>query len=113
LVLLFAPLPRTLFWSALTGLGLAVLLLGVLYPGVLPAVAYGCEPGALVLAVVLVAQWMLQQRYRRQVVFLPGFTRLKAGSSLIRPGSSNRPREASTVDEPPKRGSSASSELRS
>ena len=43
---------------------------------------------------------MLQQHYRRQVVFLPGFSRLKAGSSLVRDGSHARPREPSTIDAP-------------
>jgi len=49
---------------------------------------------------------MLHERYRRQVVFMPGFTRVKSGSSLIRPGISNRKREVSTVDDPAQRGSS-------
>jgi hypothetical protein len=45
--------------------------------------------------------WVWQERYRRQLVFIPGFTRLKVGSSLIRNGkSSKRPREASTIDAP-------------
>ena len=57
-------------------------------------------------------QWMLQRRYHRQVIFMPGFTRLKPGSSLQRTGSRNVPRGQSTVDEPPKRGSSVTSGLR-
>jgi hypothetical protein len=56
----------------------------------------------MVLAVVVATQWTLQQRYRRQVILMPGFARLKAGSSLIR-NSNNRPRDPSTIDEPPKR----------
>ena len=76
----------------------------LLWPGVLAAVAYGCEPGVLVLLLVLGIPWMLHQRYRRQVVFMPGFTRARAGSSLIRnggTGSAPRPRgEPSTVDVP-------------
>jgi hypothetical protein len=48
---------------------------------------------------VLAVQWLMHQRYRRRVVFLPGFTRLK-GSTLIRGGG--RPRgEPSTVDAAP------------
>jgi hypothetical protein len=114
----FLPLPRIFFWAVVAVLGLAVVLAGLWWPGVLAAVIYGCEPGAVVLGLIFGLQWLLHRRYRRQVVFLPGFTRLKAGSSLIRGAANNArpapaPREPSTVDSPPKRGSSASSELRS
>jgi hypothetical protein len=104
-------LPRALFWPLAGGLGFAVVLAALFWPGVLGPVLYGAEPGALVLAAVLAAQWGWQQRYRRQVVFLPGFTRVKQGSSLVRNGSSNpasRPRgEPSTVDAPPPGSSNA------
>jgi hypothetical protein len=43
---------------------------------------------------------MLHERYRRQVVFMPGFTRLKSKSSLIVNTPQPRPREPSTVDAP-------------
>jgi hypothetical protein len=95
--LYFAPLSHYTFWLTLGALGVGVVAAGVVWPSVLPAVLYGCEPGALVLVLVLGVQWMLQQRYRRQVVFLPGFKRLKPGSSLLR---GNRGREPSTVDAP-------------
>jgi hypothetical protein len=98
-------LPRYLFWPLAAGLALALVLASLFWPGVLGPVLYGCEPGAAVLLVVLGVQWALQQRYRRQVVFLPGFARMKPGSSLVRGGSSpsGRPRggEPSTVDAPP------------
>jgi hypothetical protein len=100
-----ARLPRALFWPLAAGLALAVVLASLFWPGVLGPVLYGCEPGALVLMLLLGLQWMLQQRYRRQVVFLPGFARMKPGSSLVRGGSSPSPRpragEPSTVDAPP------------
>lgn len=80
--------------------GLAVVLLGLFLPALLPVILYGCEPGAVVLIVVLLVQWTLQERYRRRVVFMPGFQRLKPGSSLVRTGSVHRPRDASTVDAP-------------
>ena len=108
--LFYLPLPRVLFWSSVIFLGSALTAIGILWPAVLPGIVYGCEPGAAVLLVVVAFQWTLHERYRRKVVFMPGFTRLKPGSSLIRPGSSNRKRELSTVDEPPKRGSSISVE---
>jgi hypothetical protein len=99
--------PRGLFWAAAVVLGLAAAAAALAWPGVLSAVLYGSEPGLLVLALVLGVQWGLNQRYRRQVVFMPGFTRLKPGSSLTR-GAGKRPHgEPSTVDEVPPLGGSA------
>jgi hypothetical protein len=89
------PLSRAVFWLIVVGLGIGALVVGLLWPGWLPAVVFGCQPGALVLVVLLGIQWMLQESYRRQLVFMPGFARLKANSSLNR----NR-REPSTVDAP-------------
>jgi hypothetical protein len=105
-----ARLPGSLFWSPVLTLVLVAVVAILLWPGVLGPVVYGVEPGALVLLVVLGAQWLLHQRYRRQVVFLPGFKRMKPSSSLVRAGSSapptrpapaQRPGEPSTVDGPP------------
>jgi hypothetical protein len=102
----FVPLTRGPFrvvcWTVAVVVGAAAATALVLWPSILPLVVYGCEPGAAVLAVVLLVQWTLQRRYRRQLVFMPGFTRLKPGSALIRTGggSGNRPREPSTVDAP-------------
>lgn len=108
LALTYAPLSRRLFGVAVVGLGVAVTAAAVWWPGVLSAVLYGSEPGLVVLLVILAVRWTLQRRYRRQVVFMPGFTRLKTGSSLVRRDSNNRVRaEPSTVDAPVKRDSSA------
>jgi hypothetical protein len=74
---------------------------GWFWPELLPAVLLGALPGLALLAVLLTLQWMVHERYRRQLVFMPGFTRVKKGSSLIRPSSVNRQREPSTVDVPP------------
>jgi hypothetical protein len=87
------------------GLALLATLIGigaVLRPTVLSALAYGCEPGLCVLAVVLVVQWLLHERYRRQVVFLPSFSRKGPGSSLVRgvAAAAKPPGEPSTVDVP-------------
>ncbi len=93
--------PRPAGWLALAAaLGTAVVAAGWFWPELLPAIGYGALPGAAVLAVVAAAQWTLHQRYRRQLVFMPGFTRVKPGSSLLRPSSVQRPREASTIDAP-------------
>jgi hypothetical protein len=102
LSLLLAPLSRSLAWSAVAVIGLMVAAIGIVSPAALPVLAYGCEPGALVLVLAVAAQWMLHQHYRRQVIFMPGFTRLKTGSSLIR-SSGKRSHDPSTIDEPPKR----------
>jgi hypothetical protein len=96
-------LARILFWATAGGLGMLVVACLLFWPGLLAMLLYGAQPGAVVLVLVLVVQWLLHQRYRRQVVFMPGFTRVKAGSSLIRSSSmQNRPREPSTIDAPTK-----------
>jgi hypothetical protein len=107
LCLAFAPIPRGLFWATVALLGVAVCYVTVAWPSVVPALIYGCEPGAAVLLIVLAVQWMLHKHYHRQVVFLPGFTRVKAGpSSLVRDGVTTRARtEPSTVDVPRKKDS--------
>jgi hypothetical protein len=99
---------RGLTWLVIL-LGLVVAAGAVLRPAVLTAVLYGCEPGAAVLAAVLLMQWLLHERYRRQVVFLPSFSRPRSGSSLNRGSSAPRqpPGEPSTVDAPRPAGSSA------
>jgi hypothetical protein len=98
--LAFAPPSHYAFWLSAGLLGGGAVALAFLWPDALPSVLYGCQPGVAVLAVLVGAQWLLHQRYRRQVVFLPGFKRLKPGSSLSRGSSHNRPREPSTVDAP-------------
>jgi hypothetical protein len=95
------PLARLLFWATAVGLAGAVGAALLFWPGLLAMLLYGAQPGAVVLVLVLVVQWLMHQRYRRQVVFMPGFTRVQAGSSLIRSSNvPNRPREPSTIDQP-------------
>jgi hypothetical protein len=97
--LYFLPLRRVLFWAVGLSLCLSAAVVGMFWPGILSYVLFGCEPGLIVLVLVILLQWLLYRRYRRQVVFMPGFTRLKAGSSLIRKsGSSQQRAEPSTVD---------------
>jgi hypothetical protein len=91
------------FWPLLALLTLAVAVAALFWPTTLWAIAYGCEPGALVLLGVLALQWTVYQRYRRQIVFLPSFSRSRAGSSLVRKTAVPRvpSGEPSTVDAPP------------
>ncbi len=97
----FASLGRLLFWLVVSILLLGILAARFLWPSVVPLVVYGCQPGAVVLVILVTVQWFLQERYRRQLVFLPGFARVKAGSSLIRSQTASRPTGTSTVDAPP------------
>jgi hypothetical protein len=113
LVLVLAPLSRPLFWSCVSLCGLALAALSIFCPGLMPVIAYGCEPGVLVLFSVLAAQWLLQRRYQRKLTFMQGFTRLRTESSLVLDKNGSQPRESSTVDGPAKMGSSPSLEQRS
>lgn len=100
LILYFTSSAPRLFGLLLVLLGASVVVAGIFWPSTLPFVVYGCEPGVLILLLVASSLWWRQSRYRRQVVFMPGFTRVAAGSSVMRTsGSSLRPRgEPSTVD---------------
>jgi hypothetical protein len=91
------------FWPILALLILAIAVAALFWPTMMCAIAYGCEPGVVVLLAVFGLQWLMHRRYRRQIVFLPSFSRSRAGSSLIRKTPSNRPQngEPSTVDAPP------------
>jgi hypothetical protein len=97
LAMYLLPLGRAVWLLALAICG-GVVAAALLWPALLPPVLYGCEPGLAVLAVLLGLQWLLQERYRRQVVVMPGFARLQTGSSLNRGGQ--KPREPSTIDAP-------------
>ncbi len=87
-------------WLWLGVIVAGLLLLGVLVPSLLVAVLFGSQLGLAVLALLLGLLWIRQQRWRRQVVLLPTFTRGKAGSSLLRTSALRSPREPSTVDAP-------------
>ncbi len=96
----FSPLPRRWFWllCALLSAGLAAFV--ILFPAAWPGVLFGLQPGVLLFVVFVSVHWLLQERYRRQLVFLPGFSRAKPGSTIVRSAGPKRPREASTVDAP-------------
>jgi hypothetical protein len=98
LVFFLLTLPRGIVWS-LAFLVCGGLVLSVwFWPALLPNLAYGAQPGIVALMVLVVIQFLLQQNYRRQMVFLPGFSRAKSNSSLSR--KAGKEREPSTVDAP-------------
>lgn len=97
--LLYAPMAASLRVIGAALAALAALALTLWWPALLPPLALGLQPGLAVLILVVLAQKFLQERYRRQVVFLPSFTRV-TGSSAGRTGP-RRSREASTIDAPP------------
>jgi hypothetical protein len=101
--LALSPVPGRWVWSCVLGglVGLGVLALVVFAPGLAGLVAYGCQPGLVVLVVLVAFQLMLHERYRRQIVFLPSFSRARTGSSVVR-SEEARPGEPSTVDAPPR-----------
>ena len=89
-----------------SGVAAALVAAGLFVPNLLGQMAYGCQPGVLVLVVIIGVQRLLHERYRRQIVFLPSFTRSsRKGSSLHR--AEPRPHgQPSTVDAPRPVGSS-------
>jgi hypothetical protein len=109
-LLFFAGLSRWVFWSFLCGLAAAVAVLEVLWPGVLLQSAFAAQPGIIVLAIVVVTYVLLRYRHRRRVVLMPGFTRIKTGSSIT-PGSDGARREVLAGEQSPKRSSSVSSKV--
>ncbi len=97
----FSPLPRWSVWLMLASVSAGLAVFALVFPAAWAGVAYGLQPG-LVLCVVFVAiHRLLHERYRRQLVFLPGFARGKGGSTIVRTQIDTRPRPPSTVDATP------------
>jgi hypothetical protein len=101
LVLYMVRARPVVFFLLLAGLAVGALAIALSWSGALSALIYGCEPGLAALLVIVVVQWLLHQRYRRQVVFLPSFKRVKASGSVVSVNGGSRPREPSTVDAVP------------
>jgi hypothetical protein len=74
----------------------------VVWPRLATHLFAASQPGVAVFVAVLAVRWALHQRYRRRVLFLPGFTRAQPnGSSGHRAPISVRSRiEPSTIDIP-------------
>ena len=94
-------LPRRVLFVVLVAVFLAIVGLGASAPDFLTAIVFGAQPGLLVAAGTWAVLWLRQRRWRRQVVMLPGFSRLKSGSSLVRSSAPRPQREATTADAPP------------
>jgi hypothetical protein len=94
-------------WLLLSVVVVAVVLGVLLWPTLAGQIAYGCQPGAVVLLLVASVQWLLHERSRRQLVFLPSFSRSRSGSSLTRQEATRAAHgEPPTVDAPRMSGSS-------
>jgi hypothetical protein len=93
-------------WVLGTALVLGALASVLLWPGLVGQVAYACQPGAAVLLLVGLFQWLVHERVRRQLVFLANFSRPAPGSSQMRPEPPRPHGEPSTVDAPRPVGSS-------
>ncbi len=106
LLLLLVDLPRWSLWLAPAVLAALVLVVGAQWPALLPLLLFGGVPGLLVLVVLLGAHWLMQERYRRRMVMLPGFSRTQPASSVTSANSS--PREAPATDKPALAGSKSS-----
>jgi hypothetical protein len=93
-------------WAWCLGLALlvAVVVVATLWPHLAGQFVYGCQPGLAALLVLGLVLWLLHERRRRQLLFLPSFTRALPGSSMSQqePPSSPRPPgdQPSTVDAP-------------
>ena len=72
------------FWLCLTALVFGLGAVWLFRPTALTALMYGAELGAAVLLVFAALLWLVHERQRRQIVFLPSFRRGRGGSSVIR-----------------------------
>lgn len=99
LLVLLTPLPRIVIGIVVMIVGFAMIALGLMHEYLLPVLMMGCEPGIAVLMIVAAIQWALQERYRRQLVFMPTFSRVPPSSTVVR-NQSKPPRDPSTIDAP-------------
>lgn len=106
LALCFAPLSPATTWAVAACLGFTWLIGTAFWPGLMPAIIYGCEPGALILGLVVGVHTVHQYYHRRRQRFLPGFVRTRPATDPANGSGSRRHLEPSTVDAPASRGSS-------
>jgi hypothetical protein len=99
LTLLLVRWPRWVLALLLIAVGAGVVAVGISHDYLLPAIFFGCQPALVVLAVIGAIRWLLYERYRRQLVFMPTFSRIPQGSTLVR--GQMKPHGESTIDAPP------------
>jgi hypothetical protein len=79
----------------------AVAVVALVWPRLAAQVLAAGQPGIAVFVCVLAVRWALQHRYRRRILFLPGFTRTQSpGSSARRSINVGSLVEPSTIDVP-------------
>ncbi len=91
---------RGWFLPLLAVSGTALAVAALLWPSVVAAIAYGCEPGAAVLAVVVPTLWLQHERERRRRAYPASFSRGRpaSSSSLHRAEAIREFGEPSTMD---------------
>jgi hypothetical protein len=94
---------RFLLWLTTTMVLLSICAAAVFWPQISVAVLAGAPPGLAVLGLLMVFAGWQSRRYRRRVVFMPGYVRNNAAAPnrSIGSGSAFRVRQPSTVDSPP------------
>lgn len=98
-LLIVTALPRLAIAAIAIAIGLAVVALGLFHENVLPVIFLGCQPGLAVFIAVAGAHALLQERSRRQAQYVPSFSRIPVGSTVVR----NQPKplkSPSTIDAP-------------
>ena len=99
LTVLLVRWPRWVLAILFVALGAGIVAIGVSHDYLLPAIFLGSQPALVVLALIGAIRWLLYERYRRQLVFMPTFSRIPQGSTLVRGPA--KPRGESTIDAPP------------
>ncbi|HEV8062210.1 MAG TPA: hypothetical protein VGP68_20190, partial [Gemmataceae bacterium] len=97
-VLAIVPMPGYLYGTVVAVVTALLGAVGLFWPDLLGLAAFGCEPALVVLCILLGVRWRLHHQYRQRMVFMPGFTQLKNGSSLTKKDSSKIRRDLPTVE---------------
>ncbi len=99
--LLLWRLPKRTVGVLAVFLGAAAVVVGFLWPQPAGHILAAALPGLALLAIVVGAQRFLDWRYRRRLARMPGFSRVRTESVLLRTNGKRSSRETSTVDAAP------------
>jgi hypothetical protein len=110
-LLLFAPLSRPVFWLLFVAAAASAAAIELLWPGMLPSIVAGSEPGIVVLLLAAMVYAVVQQRLRRRVVLMPGFTRAIPVSGSTNSGATAVKRDPASTSAARKRGSSVEPQI--